>query len=168
MWQEHYFPPLHNLRRRCDDRIRDAVEAQDWKTAMELREIRGYLRHDDCLKRTNWRHMRPREFLPPLGYTRSSVVAVEEKIERLSQFRGKLQATDNQGQVHVREAILDTDVEEYYMFEDFGFFKIHSSWGFFSLNYEGQWEFDAEAERRYFDAQYDYYPAKIIRISSNP
>ena len=77
-------------------------------------------------------------------------------------FKGKLLYTDKAGNTYIREAILDPQREEYYAFEHFGIFKIHQTQGFYSLNPEGEWKRDPEAERRYYDVQYDYRHAKII------
>lgn len=158
-----YLPDLYTLRRKCKELYSEAVRSEDWQKACRLSFIQGYLRHDDCLLRRNWHQLAPSNFLPDLGYSREAILAAEERIEEKAKFKGKLQYTDKEGNVYTREAILDPDVEEYYAFEHFGFFKIHKSMGFYSLNWDGEWEFDAEAERRYYDTQYDYGAAKIVK-----
>lgn len=162
MEQEHKFPPLDEIRKQCNEQLKKAIEEQNWEKALFLSEIKGYIRRDDCLDRKNWRYFRPLVFIGYLGYSLTSIIEAEEQIREMLRFKGKLQYVDKKGKVYSREAMLDPEEEEYYFFENFGFVKIRT-WNFYSLNNKGKWEYDVDAERRYYDAQYTYHRATIVK-----
>ena len=163
MFNYNRLPDLNKLREQCHTARRAAIIAQDWPRACSLSYLQGYLKHDDCLDRRKWHIFAPHVFLPFLGYSEEKVLELEERINEAARFRGKLQYTDSEGKTHICEAILDPQTETYYAFLHFGFFKRDAIGSFYSLNHNGEWERDVNAERRYYDSQYDYVNAKIMR-----
>lgn len=145
---------LQTIRDRCNSLLAAAVISGDKKRIDELFEAKKFLEKDDCFVDAD--ELKSMLILCDLGYSLSQTDEIYENFNKVEILLGFLEYIDKDGELIQVEAMLSPSIEDYYKFTDNLIFKFNKKNKKFYSLIDGEWVYDGDLERKFYDAEYDY------------
>lgn len=154
---------LETIRNRCDILLAAAKTSNNEERVELLTRVKEFLKNDNCFVGA----YKYRYYLLALGYDFDQINEVYDYYNDIKVFLGLLEYTDKNGNVCQKEAMLCPSVEIYYIFDNGIIFKLNKNNHMFYSLVDGNWVYDVDVERMFYDAQYNYKPIKYSMIEND-
>ena len=145
---------LKTVRNRCDVLLAAANVSGDKERINTLLEVQEFLKDDNCFVQAD--EFKFTYFMLSLGYNFDQLNKIYDYYNNIKTYSGILEYTDGDGNVFQEEAILCPDVEDYYMFDNGLIFKFDNRKNKFYSLIDGEWIYNSNLEKKFYDSEYDY------------